>query len=359
MKSQFEPIEFLLKMIAIPSISRQEDEVADLVEQEMLRLGLNCNRCGNSVWAVHPDYNPSRPTLLLNSHLDTVRPSSSWTRSPYSPEIIDGRLYGLGSNDAGASVVCLIGAFKHLCAENYPLNVILALTAEEEVMGEGGMRMFLPNLKESGYIVDMALVGEPTGMQPAIAERGLLVLDCVSHGVSGHAARNEGVNALYKAIRDIDTLRNFKFEKESDILGPIKVSVTMIEAGTQHNVVPDVCRWVADVRTTDVYNNEETVEVLKALIESEITPRSTRIWASVIEKSHPMVVTAKEMGGIPYVSPTTSDMALMHEIPSLKMGPGQSSRSHTADEFVLIDEIEAGLSGYIQFLKNLAKQYRS
>lgn len=355
----FEPVALLSKIIAIPSVSRQEGAVADLVEQEMIRFGLNCHRCGNNVWAVHPDYNPLRPTLLLNSHLDTVRPAASWTRDPYYPEIIDGKLYGLGSNDAGASAVCLLGAFIDLCKKSYPLNVILALTAEEEVMGEGGMRLFLPHLKEAGYQVDMAIVGEPTGMQPAIAERGLLVLDCVSHGVSGHAARNEGVNALYKAISDIEVLRSLKFERESQILGPIKISVTMIEAGTQHNVVPDICRWVADVRTTDAYNNEETAQLIKNAIASDVTPRSTRIWASVINEAHPMVIAAKEMGGVTYVSPTTSDMALMHNIESLKMGPGQSSRSHIADEFVLVSEIQAGIKGYIQFFKNLAKQYKS
>lgn len=355
----FEPIEFLSRMIAIPSVSRQEGNVANLVEQEMIRLGFDYNRCGNNLWVVHPSYDSSRPTLLLNSHLDTVRPATTWTRDPYLPAIIDGRLYGLGSNDAGASAACLLGAFYHIYQEEYPLNLILALTAEEEVMGEGGMRMFLPQLIERGYKIDMALVGEPTGMQPAIAERGLLVLDCVSHGVSGHAARNEGVNALYKAISEIEFLKNFKFDRESRILGPIKISVTMIEAGTQHNVVPDICKWVVDVRTTDVYNNEETVKILKDVIESDITPRSTRIWASVIEESHPLVITAKEIGGQPFVSPTTSDMALLHDIPSLKMGPGQSSRSHTADEFVLIDEVQGGIKGYIQFLKNLAKRYKS
>ena len=357
MMQLFEPVEFLSKMIAVPSVSRQEGAVADLVEQEMNRLGLNCSRYGNNVWSVLPDYDPSRPTLLLNSHIDTVRPAASWTKDPYNPSIVGDRLYGLGSNDAGASAVCLLGAFTHLYKQKYPINLILALTAEEEVMGEGGIRMFLPLIENEGYNIDMALVGEPTGMQPAIGERGLLVLDCVTYGVSGHAARNEGVNALYKAISDIEFLRNYRFERESKILGPIKISVTMIEAGTQHNVVPDICRWVADVRTTDVFNNEETVQLLKGVIESEITPRSTRIWASVINDTHPLVIAAKEMGGVPYVSPTTSDMALMHNIPSLKMGPGQSSRSHTADEFVLIEEIKGGVSGYIQFLKNLAKQF--
>lgn len=359
MKSTFEPVEFLSKMIAIPSTSRKEVEVADLIEQEMFRLGLNCNRIGNNLWSIHPNYDSHRPTLLLNSHIDTVRPAASWSRDPYMPEIIDGKLYGLGSNDAGASVVSLLGAFNELYYEDYPINLILALTAEEEVMGEGGMRMFLPQIENEGYQIDMALVGEPTGMQPAIGERGLLVLDCVSHGISGHAARNEGVNALYKAIKDIETIRSLKFDKQSNVLGPIKISVTMIEAGTQHNVVPDICRWVADVRTTDAYNNEETAKLIDSAISSDVTPRSTRIWASVIEENHPLVVAAKEMNGVPYVSPTTSDMALMHDIPSLKMGPGQSSRSHTADEFIQIDEINVGVSGYIQFLNILAKYYKS
>lgn len=356
-KPTYDPVDLLSRLIAVKSVSREETYAADLLEREMIRLGLRYDRYGCNLWCVPPGYDPSRPTLLLNSHIDTVRPVPTWTRDPFQPEIIDGRLYGLGSNDAGASVVSLLGAFRHFYEKAYPLNLILALTAEEEVMGEGGMRAFLPHLKDRGYKVDMALVGEPTGMQPAVAERGLLVLDCVSHGVSGHAARNEGVNAIYKALADIEKLRGFRFDRESRVLGPVKISVTMIEAGSQHNVVPDTCRWVADVRTTDAYTNEETAAILQSAVESDMTPRSTRVWASVIPQEHPLVCAAVEMGGVPYVSPTTSDMALMHGIPSLKLGPGESARSHTADEFVMADEIRAGMDGYIRLLNNLSKYY--
>lgn len=356
-ETAYDPVDLLSRLITVKSVSREETHAADLLELEMKRLGLRYDRYGCNLWSVHPGYDPSRPTLLLNSHIDTVRPVASWTRDPFQPEIVDGRLYGLGANDAGASAVSLLGAFSRFYSKDFPVNMILALTAEEEVMGEGGMRAFLPYIEKEGYRIDMAIVGEPTSMQPAVAERGLLVLDCVSHGISGHAARNEGVNAIYKAMADIDRLRNFRFDRESDILGPVRISVTMIESGSQHNVVPDTCRWVADVRTTDAYNNEETVEILRAAVESDITPRSTRVWASVIPQNHPLVRAAVAMGGVPHVSPTTSDMALMHSIPSLKIGPGESSRSHTADEFVMIEEITSGLEGYIKLLTNLSKYY--
>lgn len=356
-KPVYDPVDLLSRLIAVKSVSREETHAADLLELEMMRLGLRYDRYGCNLWSVHPDYDPSRPTLLLNSHIDTVRPVSTWTRDPFRPEIAGGRLYGLGANDAGASAVSLLGAFSRFYSIDFPINLILALTAEEEVMGEGGMRAFLPHIEKEGFRIDMAIVGEPTSMHPAVAERGLLVLDCVSHGISGHAARNEGVNAIYKAMADIDRLRNFQFDRESDILGPVRISITMIESGSQHNVVPDTCRWVADVRTTDAYSNEQTVELLRAAVESDITPRSTRVWASVIREDHPLVRAAVDMGGVPYVSPTTSDMALMHGIPSLKIGPGESSRSHTADEFVMIDEIRAGMDGYMKLLNNLSKYY--
>lgn len=285
---------------------------------------------------------------MLNSHHDTVRPASTYTRNPFEPVVEDGRLYGLGSNDAGASGVALAFAFMQLVSSGrLPFNLILAITAAEEVMGEYGMRAFLPHLAGRGLTPDMVLVGEPTGMQPAVAERGLLVLDATVAGKSGHAARNEGINAIYRAIEDITALRNFAPAAVSDVLGPIKVSVTMIDAGTQHNVVPDVCRYVVDVRTTDAYSNEETVELLRDAVRwSELKPRSTRVHASVIADGHPLVRSAVALGRVPFVSPTTSDMALMHGIPSLKMGPGESSRSHTADEFILLEELNEALHLY-------------
>lgn len=351
------PIEFLKELIAVPSFSREEGDTADLIYSVFEHEGFNPKRFKNNVWAVADGYDASRPTLLLNSHHDTVKPASSYSRNPFEPTIENGRLYGLGSNDAGASAVALTALFADMRNAALPFNLILALTAEEEVTGENGMRAFLPHLREQGIDIAMALVGEPTGMQPAIAERGLVVLDCISRGVTGHAARREGVNALYKAIDDIQRLRNYEFERISEILGSISVQTTMIQSGRQHNVVPDECRWVVDVRTTDAYTNEETVKILQSVIDSEATPRSTRVRASVVEPRHPLVKAAVEMGKTPFVSPTTSDMSQMHSFPSLKMGPGESSRSHTADEFIELSEIENAITDYKQYLINLSKYY--
>ncbi len=346
----------LRRLISTPSPSREESATADIWEAWLRENGADSvERQHNNVFVVAPGFNPSRPTLMLNSHHDTVRPSASYTRDPYSPDIEGGRLYGLGSNDAGASGVTLASTFLELKDNPYlSVNLILAITAAEEVMGENGMRAFLPYLAERGLTPDMVLVGEPTGMQPAIAERGLLVFDGVAPGKSGHAARNEGENAIYRAMEDIDLLRRFTTPKVSETLGPIKVSVTVINAGTQHNVVPDSCSYVVDVRTTDAYSNDETVELLrKAVRWSRLTPRSTRVHASVIPSDHPLVESAVALGRTPFVSPTTSDMALMHGIHSLKMGPGESSRSHTADEYVLISEIEEALDIYPRLIMQL------
>lgn len=346
-------IELLRSLIRIPSLSRQEDATASLLFERFRAEGLEPRRHGNNVWCVQGNMDISKPTLLLNSHHDTVRPSSSYTRDPYSPTLENGRLYGLGSNDAGASAVSLAEIFSRFRDKDLKYNLILAITAEEEVTGEGGMRSFLPHLTREGYHVDMALVGEPTGMQPAIAERGLVVLDCISHGVPGHAARNEGINAIYKAINDIEKLRSFKFPRESEVLGPIGIQVTQIEAGRQHNVIPEECRWVVDIRTTDAYSNEETVAILREHVEADVTPRSTRVRASVIDRDHPLVKAATLSGGTPFVSPTTSDMSQMSAFPSLKMGPGDSARSHSADEYILISEIESAIEIYSNFLNNL------
>ncbi len=354
-----EGVKLLRRLIAVPSLSRQEEGTADIWEEWLREKGVaNVERLHNNVFAVAPGFRPGRPTLMLNSHHDTVKPSPSYTRDPFSPVIEGDRLYGLGSNDAGASGVALAATFLDLKdRDDLPYNLIFAITAAEEVMGELGMRAFLPHLAERGLTPDMVLVGEPTDMQPAIAERGLLVFDAVATGKSGHAARAEGINAIYRAMEDINTLRNFTTERVSDVLGPIKVSVTMIEAGTQHNVVPDCCKYVVDVRTTDAYTNEETVELLRNAVKwSELTPRSTRVHASVIGLDHPLVKAAVEAGRIPFVSPTTSDMALMHGIPSLKMGPGKSERSHTADEFVLISEINEALNLYPMLLSSHIKK---
>ncbi len=349
-------ISHLQNLIKTPSFSREEDATACIWHRWLTQNGAdNAVRFHNNVYALTPHFDPRKPTLLLNSHHDTVRPASSYTRDPFSPDIENGRIYGLGSNDAGGSGVALALAYLSLKDDDtLPVNLLLAITAAEEVMGELGMRAFLPHLKEKGIYPDMALVGEPTGMQPAVAERGLLVLDCVTHGKSGHAARDEGINALYRAIEDVRRIRSFAPEKVSATLGPIKASVTMMECGTQHNVVPDTCRFVADVRTTDAYTNEETVRLLQDCVKwSELTPRSTRVRASVIDEAHPLVKAALSQGKQLFVSGTTSDMALMHDIPSLKMGPGDSARSHTADEYILISEVEEAIKTYIEIIRAL------
>lgn len=348
-------LELLDLMIATPSISRDEAAVADVISNRLADWGLNPLRCGNNIVAKAMTWLPSRPTLMLNAHIDTVRPAQSYSIDPFTPLHRDGSIYGLGSNDDGASVVALASVFRALRDATLPYNLLLALSAEEEVGGEGGMRKLLPYLEHEGITIDAALVGEPTSMQPAIAERGLIVLDCVTSGVAGHAARNEGINAIYRAMTDINTLRDYAFDKVSDILGPIKVSITQIEAGKQHNTVPDTCRWVVDVRTTDAYSNEETSALLRSALSPHTSAahRSTRVHASVIDAAHPLVAGAVALGRTPFVSPTTSDMSLMHDIPSMKMGPGDSARSHRADEYILVSEISEAIDLYTSLLLNL------
>lgn len=340
----------LQKLIATPSPSREEGRTADLLYAFLSERGVVPERLGNNVWVRSEGFDPARPTLLLNSHHDTVRPAASYTRDPYTPTIEGDRLYGLGSNDAGASVVGLIQTFLTFCRKPLPFNLISALSAEEECMGEHGMRELLPQLGR----IDMGIVGEPTGMQAAVGERGLVVLDCVARGKSGHAARGEGVNALYIALDDIALLREFHFERRSELLGAIGIAVTQIEAGTQHNVVPDTCRFVVDIRTTDAYTNEQTVDILRTALRSEITPRSTRVRASALAASHPLARAAAATGREAYISPTTSDMALM-PFPTLKIGVGESSRSHTADEYVCLTEIAEGIAVYEKLIEKLAE----
>ena len=345
-------LELLQRLIATPSLSRDESRTGDLLEEYLTARGARPERLHNNVWARSEGFDPARPTLLLNSHHDTVRPAASWTRDPWTPTFEEGRLYGLGSNDAGASVVALTESFLALRDKALPFNLLLALSAEEECMGEHGMRALVPALGP----VDMALVGEPTGMQAAAGERGLVVLDGTARGKSGHAARGEGINALYIALEDIERLRSFRFERESALLGPVGIAVTQIEAGTQHNVVPDTCRFVVDVRTTDAYTNEETVALLRAAVRSELTPRSTRIRAVALGDGHPLMRAARATGRTSFVSPTTSDRTLM-PFPALKMGPGDSARSHTADEYILPKEIAEGIAVYHRFIENLALEY--
>ena len=347
-----EAVELLQALIATPSTSRDEARTGDLLFAFLADHGAAPERLYNNVWARAEGFDPRRPTLLLNSHHDTVRPAASYTRDPYAPTLEEGRLYGLGSNDAGASVVSLAETFLTFRTRRLPFNLVVALSAEEECMGEHGMRALLPALGP----IDMALVGEPTGMQAATGERGLVVLDCTAHGRSGHAARGEGINALYIAMDDIARLRTFRFERESQLLGPVGIAVTQIEAGTQHNVVPDTCRFVVDVRTTDAYSNEEVVEQLRAVLHSDVVQRSTRIRAAAVGDDHPLVRAARAVGRQTFVSPTTSDRTLM-PFPSLKMGPGESARSHSADEFVLVAEIDEAITIYEQYIEQLAKLY--
>ncbi len=347
-------IELLKKLISTPSHSREEANTAAIIEDWLQKRGVETKRLGNNVLARSIGFSTERPTLLLNSHHDTVRPAASYSRNPYSADIEGDILYGLGSNDAGASVVGLMSTFVEYYDKTLPFNLLLAITAEEEVMGEGGIRSLYDELGS----IDFAIVGEPTGLDAAIGERGLVVLDCVAEGRSGHAARNEGDNALYKAIRDIEKLRSYKFEKESQLLGPIKLTTTMIECGTQHNVVPDKCKFVVDCRTTDAYTNQEMVNILAGELESTIKPRSTRITASALATDHALLKAAIELGAKPYVSPTSSDMALM-PWPCLKIGIGESARSHTADEFVMVSEVKNGVKFYKNYIEKLAQIYET
>ena len=350
-KAVTDAVELLKRLIATPSLSRDEARTAELIAGYLAEHGAVPERLANNVWVRSEGFDPARPTLLLNSHHDTVRPAASYTRDPFAPTVEGDRLYGLGSNDAGASAVCLIQTFLTFRKRELPFNLVLAVSAEEECMGEHGMRALLPALGR----IDMALVGEPTGMQAAAGERGLVVLDCTARGRSGHAARNEGINALYIALDDIARLRTFRFERESALLGPVGIAVTQIEAGTQHNVVPDVCRFVADIRTTDAYTNEETVEILRRAIRSEAVPRSTRIRAAAVADDHPLMRAARAAGRRTFVSPTTSDRTLM-PFPALKMGPGESERSHTADEYVCLSEIAEGIAVYETYIEKLASE---
>ena len=341
-------IELLSSLIKIPRTSRNEGEAAcflkSFMEQECM---LPTQADGCNLWSVAPDYDSNRPTLLLNAHIDTVKPVDAWTRDPFSPQIEHGRLYGLGSNDDGASLVSLLQVFRVLREQQRSYNLIYLVSAEEEVSGKNGIEHVLPILPH----IDMALVGEPTGMQPAIAEKGLMVLDITAHGKAGHAARDEGDNAIYRAIKDIQWLQTYRWERESSLLGPVKMSVTIINAGTQHNVVPDKCTFTVDVRSNELYTNQEIYNQICQHVQSEVQARSFRLNSSRIELSHPLVQRIIQLGGQPFGSPTLSDQALM-PFPSLKMGPGQSSRSHTADEFIEISEIQEAIEFYLEVFRH-------
>ncbi len=344
-------IDMLKELITTPSISRDEKDAADIIFKYIKSAGIEPQRHGNNVWAIANNYNPQQPTLLLNSHIDTVKPVDAWTYNPFTPLLTEnGCLYGLGSNDAGASVVSLFATFIHLNSINRNYNLIFLASCEEEVSGKNGIESVIPLLPH----IDVAIVGEPTGMHPAVAERGLMVLDGDIKGISGHAARNEGVNAIYNALPVIEKIRNLTFPKVSPTLGPVKITVTQISAGTQHNVIPDSCRIVVDVRTTDAYTNIETLEAIKNTApEANFIPRSTRLNPSHIDIEHPIIKRLILMGKEPFGSPTLSDQALM-PWQSVKLGPGQSSRSHTANEHIYLDEIRDAINTYIKLLTDLA-----
>ncbi len=340
-------IDLLKNMIRIPSFSRDEGAVADFLERWMLTEGFAARRLGNNLW-MESGPADGRPTILLNAHIDTVKPASGYTRDPFTPEIEDGCLYGLGSNDDGGSLVALLETYSRLIQKEQPYRLIFSATAEEEVSGKGGLDLILPELGR----IDFGVMGEPTGMRMAVAERGLMVLDCTAYGKSGHAARNEGVNAIYKAIEDIQWFKSHSFDRVSDFLGAVKMSVTQINAGTQHNVVPDKCTFVVDVRPNGMYTNPELLELIKSSVSCEVKERSTRIGSSHLPMDHPAVVRGLSLGLEPFGSPTTSNQALCH-FPTLKIGPGDSARSHSADEYIRFDEIGDGIETYVALLDGL------
>ena len=345
----YRAIDLLRQLIQTPSVSREESNAAQLIFETLESNGFAPHRTGNNVWAIAGTIDNDKPTILLNSHIDTVKPTESWNRQPFVATEEEGRLYGLGSNDAGASVVALLSAFLHLSETSQPYNLVFLASAEEEVSGNNGIVKALEQLPP----IDFAVVGEPTGMHPAVCEKGLLVLDCTAHGKSGHAARDEGINALYKATETIEKLRRFEFPLVSDWLGRVKLTVTQIQAGTQHNVVPDHCDFVIDLRTNDCYSNAQTVEILREQFpDITITPRSLRLNSSSLSTQHPFVKRSILAGRKPFGSPTLSDQALM-PFPSVKIGPGESARSHTADEYIELDEIREAIELYICLLDNL------
>lgn len=344
--SATEMISLLQRLIAMPSFSREEDATAAFLGSYLSGRGILHHRKGNNIWAKNRSFAPGKKTLLLNSHHDTVKPNKGYTRDPFAAQIIDDKLYGLGSNDAGGPLVSLLGAFLHYYDRaDLPFNIVYAATAEEEISGTGGIESIITDLSP----IDLAIVGEPTLMQMAVAERGLLVLDCTANGVAGHAARQEGVNAIYNAIPDIDWFRSHRFDKVSPWLGEVSMNVTMINAGSAHNQVPAACTFTVDIRLNDCYTHAEVLQKVRSHVSCEVRERSTRIKPSFISPDHAVLGSARALGINLYGSPTTSDMALM-PWPSVKMGPGDSARSHSADEYIYIREIEAGIAGYIALL---------
>ena len=347
-----EAIALLSKLIATPSLSKEEDRTAGLIEDFFLEHEIVYERSGNNVWAANHTFDAAKPTILLNSHHDTVKPNAGYTKDPFAAIVEDGKLFGLGSNDAGGALVSLLVTFKHFYNEpSLPYNLIIAATAEEENSGTDGVESILEKIKP----IDFGIIGEPTEMNMAVAEKGLMVLDCYARGVSGHAARETGVNAIHVALKDIEWISQYAFPRASEYLGPIKMTTTMINAGYQHNVIPDECHFVVDVRTTDAYPNEEVFDIIKEHLKSEVKARSFRLNSSSLPEDMPISSAADLLGIAKFGSPTCSDQAVM-DFPTFKMGPGKSERSHTADEFIFLNEIKEGIQGYIHLLEKLFEQ---
>lgn len=343
-----EVIELLKKMIRTESFSRNERAVSDLMEAYLCGKGQVVERMNNNIWTWASKPDPGKPTLLLNSHLDTVRPSDKWQYDPFGALTEKDKLVGLGSNDAGGPLVSLLATFLLLKEKEQPYNLVFAATAEEEISGPNGVASILERLGP----IDLGIVGEPTRMQMAVAEKGLMVLDCEAHGKTGHAARDEGINAIYEALDDIQWFKSFSFPEVSPHLGPVKMTVTQIDAGKQHNVVPDTCKFVVDVRLNEFYSNEDCCELIRQHVKCEVKPRSFRLNSSSISLDHPVIKKGMNMGISYYGSPTTSDQAVMN-FTTLKMGPGDSARSHTPDEFIYLSEIEEGITTYFNLLDGL------
>ncbi len=342
-------IGLLQQLISIPSFSKEEEKTANLLMSFFKHHGMEAKRKGNNVWSINKLFDPNKPTILLNSHHDTVKPNPAYTRNPFSADVEDGKLYGLGSNDAGGPLVSLIMTYFYFYNEqNLKYNLVLAATAEEEISGTNGIELIWNDLPK----INFAIVGEPTLTDIAVAEKGLLVLDCVTKGKAGHAAREEGVNAIYESLKDIEWFRTYQFPKISDSLGKVKMSVTVIHAGQAHNQVPAECQFTVDVRVTDAYTLEEVLDIINQHVSCEVMPRSLRLRSSGISEKHPFVTAGKSMGKKLYGSPTTSDQALI-PVDSIKMGPGDSARSHSADEFIFVNEIEAGIDSYITLLEKI------
>lgn len=345
-----EAIELLKQLIATPSFSKEESKTASVILNFLQSKNIEAHKHLNNIWACNKYFDLNKPTLLLNSHHDTVKPNKGYTLNPFEPIVIDGKLYGLGSNDAGGCLVSLLATFLHFYnKQNLKYNIVFAASAEEETSGSNGIEALLPLLGN----IEFGIVGEPTQMQMAIAEKGLLVLECINYGIAGHAARNEGDNALYHAMQDIEWFKNYEFGKVSDVLGPVKMTVTSIETENKaHNVVPASCKYVVDIRVNELYTFDEILELIRKNVSCEIKPRSLRMKPSSISLNHPVVKSGFDLGRNYYGSPTTSDKALM-AFPTLKIGPGDSARSHTADEFIYLNEIEEGIELYIKLLEKI------